>query len=483
MILFQPIFLVIGILLSTLGCAMMVPALYDLIAGEKEWVIFFVSAGFTLFTGVAMTLASRSPAHNLSIKQAFILTTGSWVALTAFSALPFVLSTDLNMSYTDAFFEAMSGITTTGSTVITGLDNLPPGILLWRGLLQWLGGLGIIVMAIAVLPMLQVGGMQAFRVEAFDTAGNILPRATQISGTLITIYFLITLAAFIAYAMADMPIFDSAVHAMTTVATGGFSTRDASLGHYDNALIESIAIIFMILGSLPFLLYIRMVKSNSLAIFRDSQVRWFFAILAIATILAWMSQSGGGHRVGILEFRDAIFSVVSIMTGTGYSTYPYDNWGPFAIVLFFFVMFIGGCAGSTSCGIKIFRFQILYETIKQRVLTFTQPNRIAIPQFNGAPLPESVPAAVTSFLFLFFICFMVISYLLTLLGMDNLTALSSSATALANVGPALGPITGPAGTFKDAPDLAKWILSAGMLIGRLELFAVLVLFSPAFWRS
>ena len=480
---FQPIFLVIGILLSTLGCAMMLPALYDLAIGNKEWTIFFVSSVFTLFTGVAMTLSSRGPAQTLTIKQAFILTTASWVALTAFSAIPFVLSTDLEMSYTDAFFEAMSGITTTGSTVITGLDNLPKGILLWRGLLQWLGGLGIIVMAIAVLPMLQVGGMQAFRVEAFDTAGNILPRATQISGTLTSIYFLVTLAAMISYAMAGMEPFDSAVHAMTTVATGGFSTHDASLGHYDNTTIEIIAIIFMMLGSLPFLLYIKMIKSDNFAIFRDGQVRWFFGFIATFTVLAWMSQSGGGHRVGILEFRDAIFNVVSVMTGTGYVTVDYNDWGTFAVTLFFFTTFVGGCAGSTSCGIKIFRFQILYETVKQRILTFTQPNRIAIPQFNGVPLPASVPNAVMSFFFMFFVSFIIIAYLLTLFGLDDLTALSSSATALANVGPALGPITGPAGTFQPLPDAAKWLLSAAMLLGRLELFAVLVLFSPAFWRG
>jgi len=480
---FQPIFLVIGILLSTLGCAMMLPALYDLVVGNKEWTIFIVSAGFTLFTGVAITLASRGPASNLTIKQAFVLTTASWLALTAFSAIPFTLSAELHMSYTDAFFEAMSGITTTGSTVITGLDGLPRGILLWRGLLQWLGGLGIIVMAVAVLPMLQVGGMQAFRVEAFDTAGNILPRARQISGSLISIYFTITFAGMVSYNLSGMPLFDSAVHAMTTVATGGYSTHDSSLGHYDNSLIEIVAIIFMILGSMPFLLYVKMVKNDIFSIFRDGQVRWFFSFISILTILAWMSQSGGGHRVGILEFRDAIFNVVSVMTGTGFATVDYDSWGTFAVTLFFFVTFVGGCAGSTSCGIKIFRFQILYETIKQRILTYTQPNRIAIMQFNGAPLPESVSGAVLNFFFLFFLCFIVISYLLTLFGLDNLTALSSCATALANVGPGLGPITGPAGTYQPLPDGAKWILSAAMLLGRLELFAVLVIFSPTFWRG
>ncbi len=462
---------------------MLVPALYDLAVGQQEWTAFVISAGITLFTGIGMTLASRGRAHNLTIKQAFILTTFSWLALTAFSAIPFTLSAELKMSYTDAFFEAMSGITTTGSTVITGLDDLPQGILLWRGLLQWLGGLGIIVMAIAVLPMLQVGGMQAFRVEAFDTAGSILPRAAQMSGTLISIYLIITLCAIVSYSLAGMPLFDSTVHAMTTVATGGFSTHDASLGHYDDAMIETTAIIFMILGSLPFLLYIRMVKSNRFAIFQDSQVHWFFGFVAVLTLLAWMSQSGGGHKVGILEFRDAVFNTISVMTGTGYATVAFDNWGTFAITLFFFTMFVGGCAGSTSCGIKIFRFQILFETIKQRILTFTQPNRIAIPQFNGAPLPDTVPNAVMSFFFLFFMIFLMMSFVLTLFGLDNLTALSSAATALTNVGPGLGPIVGPAGTFKPLPDAVKWILSAGMLLGRLELFAVLVMFTPAFWRG
>ncbi len=477
----RPVLLVIGILLTSLGCAQMLPAIYDLSVGNDHWEVFAVSSTITLFFGIVMTLASGGHTGTISIRQAFVLTAGSWMALTAFGALPFVLSPTLNMSYTDAFFEAMSGITTTGSTVMTGLDKAPPGILLWRGELQWIGGLGVIVMAVAVLPILKVGGMQFFRVESFDTSGKILPRATQISGALTLVYVILTLICAIAYNLAGMNRFDAVVHAMTTVATGGMSTHDASFGHFDSLNIELIAITFMILGSLPFLLYVKMLQGHRTSLITDAQVLGFFKILALAIFLAWTAQATSGHEPGLLELRDAAFSVVSIMTGTGYTTVDYSRWGAFSITLFFVIMFIGGCSGSTSCGIKIFRFQVLYANLKIGARRILHPNGVFIPHYNGQKLSENVIQSVMAFFFLFIVSFLSIAFVLTLFGLDIVTALSAAATSLANVGPGLGDV-GPAGNFADLPDAVKWILSYTMLLGRLEIFALLIFVLPNFWK-
>ncbi len=476
----RPVLLVIGLLLATLAIAEMLPVVYDLSAGNPDWIAFALSATFTFFVGIALVTANWGAEKALSIQQAFVLTVGAWVALTVFGAIPFVLSS-LQLSFADAVFEAMSAITTTGATVISGLDKQPPGILIWRALLQWLGGLGVIVMAIAVLPMLKVGGMHLFRVEAFDTAGKILPRATQISGSLTIIYAAITLACGIAYVLAGMPAFDATVHAMTTVATGGMSSRDASIGYYDSAAIEFVSIVFMIIGSLPFLLYVRALRGRPLLLVQDSQVRWFFGFVFVFTLLAWMSQATGGHEVGALELRDAMFSVVSIMTGTGYVTVDYSAWSTFAVALFFCITFIGGCSGSTSCGIKVFRFQVLFESIKHTSATYLYPNRVFIPRYNGRRIPADVMRSVGNFFFAFFASFVLIAIALSLQGLDAVTALSATATAMANVGPGLGEVVGPAGNFAPLPDGAKWLLTFAMLLGRLEVFTVLALLVPSFW--
>lgn len=482
MINLRPVMFVVGSLLTVLGLTMSVPALVDLFSAKPtEWPAFLGAMATTLFIGSALAFANRAKRPEFTIKQAFLMTVLSWTMLTAFSALPFWFSTQ-NTSYTDAFFEAMSGLTTTGATVMTKLDQLPYAINLWRGLLQWLGGLGIIVMAIAVLPMLQVGGMQLFKVEAFETTDKILPRATQISGVLVLVYVALTFICLAAYAIAGMKFTDAVMHSMTTVATGGFSSYDASFAAFQSTTIELICIVFMILGSLPFLLYVRAVQGNPMALVKDSQVRWFFSFAAIFVALGWASQ-GNITAIGWPQLEGSAFNVISIMTGTGYATTDYTTWSFFAVVLFFFVMFVGGCAGSTSCGIKIFRFQIVYQTIRTRILTFAQPNRVVVPYYNGAPMPDTVSGSVMSFLFLFILSFFVSAALVNATGVDIVTSLSTAASALANVGPALGNIAGPAGTYQPLNDTAKWILSFTMLLGRLELFTVLVLFMPAFWRT
>ncbi|MAF96607.1 MAG: potassium transporter TrkH [Rhodospirillaceae bacterium] len=479
---FRPIFLVIGILLATLALIMLIPAAVDFLAGNPDWEVFAISSGVTLFVGVAMALTSRAGVMNLSIRQAFLMTTLSWLTLTFFASLPFVYS-QLGLGFTDAFFEAMSGITTTGSTVIIGLDGLTTGILLWRALLQWLGGIGIIVMAIAVLPILKVGGMQLFRMESSDQSEKALPRTAQIASAIGVIYLLLTVACAGAYWLAGMNGFEAFAHAMTTIATGGFSTSDGSIGYFDSAWIDSIATVFMIIGALPFLLYLRTLQGNFSALFSDSQVQWFLSMVAAVVIMSagWLWLENGLEPVFAL--RLASFNTVSIITGTGYATSDFSLWGSFALPIFFFIMFIGGCAGSTTCGIKVFRFQVLYAAARTQIHHLLQPHGVFIPYYNRRPISDEVIVSVLSFFFMWFLSFSLLALALGMLGLDFLTAFSAAASAIANVGPALGPIVGPSGTFQSLSDEAKWLLSGGMLLGRLELFTVIVLFSRSFWRG
>ncbi len=481
MIEFRPVIFLLGILLSILAVAMVIPAVVDALVGHPDWQVFTAAAGTALFIGVSMMLMAGSGWRGFSLRQAFIMTNLAWLVIAIFGALPFAFS-ELELSVTDAFFESMSGVTTTGATVIVGLDNAPPGILLWRAILQWLGGIGIIVMAVAILPMLQVGGMQLFRVEAFET-DKVLPRAAQIAGGIGIIYVSLTAIAAIVLWVLGMSGFEAVVHAMTSLATGGFSTSDASLAHFDSAAIDWSICAFMILGSMPFVLYLRMARGNLRAILHDSQVRWLMVILAVSILLtaAWLLSKD--ILDGTDSLRYAAFNVISIMTGTGYSTAAFDTWGGFVMALMFVLMFIGGCAGSTTCGIKIFRFQVLHATATAQFKRLLQPHGVFFPYYNKKPIPEQVAESVMGFFFLFITCFALLAAGLGLFGLDFVTAVSGAASAIANVGPGLGDIIGPSGTFTTLPDGAKWLLAAGMLLGRLELFTVLVLITPAFWRG
>ncbi len=478
----RPILLVVGALLSTLSVTMLLPMIADLAAGNEDWQSFALSAVITVFVGVSMILTNQVGRFRVNLRQAFLLTATSWLALTLFASIPFALA-DLDMSFTDAFFEAMSGITTTGSTVMWELDDAPPGILLWRGLLQWMGGIGIIVMAMAVLPVLQVGGMQLFRLESSDTSEKALPRATQIAGAIGTVYFVMTVACALLYWAFGMTGFEAIIHAMTTIATGGFSTSDDSIGKFDSGLIDATATVFMLLGSLPFLLYLKFVRGDLLAILRDSQVQWFLSMVALAavTMFLWLWLANG--LTPGLAARYSTFNVVSIITGTGYSTADYGLWGTFAVTVFFLLMFTGGCAGSTTCGIKIFRYQVLYETAKAQLGRLLQPHGVFIAYYNGKPISEQVQVSVMAFFYIYAVSFGFLAMALGIMGLDFLTSVSGAATAIANVGPGLGERIGPSTHFGTLPDAAKWLLSFGMLLGRLELFTILILFTPAFWRA
>lgn len=479
---FRPVFYIAGWLLCTLAILMFVPAAVDAGYGHQSWAAFLEAASVTLFIGVALILGNQQRKLTLNLRQAFAFTTLVWVFIAFFAALPFAFA-PIKMSFTDALFESMSGITTTGSTVLVNLENTPKGILLWRSILQWLGGIGIIVFAMAVLPILRVGGMQLFRTEAFDTPEKVLPRTVQLAAMIGSVYLGMSMIAVLSLWAAGMTFFDAVCHAMTSIATGGFSTRDQSIGAYDNHLIHWLIIIFMLAGSLPFIAYIELLRRNPRPILQDSQIRVFFAIIGVSVTIAFLWLWSTREPFMGDALTKAAFNVISVMTGTGYATAPYDGWGGLSFILVLTLMFVGGCAGSTSCGIKIFRFQVAYAIGRTQMQKLMQPHGVFIPYYNRRPIPDEVATAVMGFFFLFVLSFAILALALAMLGLDPITALSAAATSIANVGPGLGEIVGPAGNFKPLPDPAKWLMTAGMLIGRLEIFSVLILFTPQFWRG
>lgn len=478
----RPVGYVIGLLVAVLGLAMFVPLLVDVAEGREQWPVFLQSAFITILGGTAIALACASGVREgLTIQQTFLLTTTVWVALPAFGALPFVLgATDARA--VDAVFEAMSGMTTTGATVFSGLDTLPKGLLIWRAILQWLGGIGIIVVAMVFLPELRVGGMQIFKSESFDTLGKILPRAGQIATQISGIYVAFTLICALIYLYFGMNLFDATSHAMTTISTGGFANYDASFSTFSGPL-EYAAAIFMILAALPFVRYVQLINGNPLALHRDPQVRGFVMTVAVLVLLLVVLLEEDVHFGLEQALREALFNVTSIISGTGYASVDYMQWGSFAVVLFFFIGLIGGCAGSTACSIKIFRYQLLFASIRSQLQRIRSPHGIFTPRYDGKPVAEDVLASVMSFFMFFVVTLGVVAVALSLTGLDFVTSVSGAAAALGNIGPGLGDIIGPAGNFATLNDTAKWILIAAMLIGRLELMVVYVLFTVTFWKA
>ena len=478
----RPVAYVIGLLVACLGIAMFLPMLVDIAEGRGHWPVFLESAIITILAGGLVALASANAVREgLTIQQTFLLTTGVWVALPLFGALPFLLGAT-EARFVDAFFEAMSGLTTTGSTVFSGLDTLPKGLLLWRGILQWLGGIGIIVVAMVFLPELRVGGMQIFRTEAFDTMGKILPRATQISSSISTIYVSLTLLCALCYMIAGMDAFDATVHALTTVSTGGFSNYDASFGQFSGAP-EYVASVFMILAALPFVRYVQLTATRTPQPLRDSQIRTFLLTIAVLVVTTTMSLLWIFPHHPEQAFREALFNITSIISGTGYASVDYMQWGPFLIMLFFLIGLIGGCAGSTACSVKVFRYQLLFASVRVQLQRIRAPHGVFVLRYEGRPVSDEVLSSVMSFFTFFVVSLGVLSVALSLTGLDFITSVSGAATALANVGPGLGDQIGPAGNFAGLNDTAKWMLSFAMLAGRLELLAVFALFTLRFWRA
>lgn len=478
----RPVGYVIGLLVGVLGLAMVLPMAVDLYEGLGHWPAFLQSAILTFLTGGLIALSCQSSKREgLTIQQTFLLTTGVWVALPVFGALPFLMG-QTDSSFVDAFFEAMSGLTTTGSTVLSGLDEMPKGMLLWRGILQWLGGIGIIVVAMVFLPELRVGGMQIFRSEGFDTFGKILPRATQISSRISVIYLSLTVVCGIAYKLAGMNFFDATVHAMTTIATGGFANYDASFGAH-TAASEYVAVVFMLLAALPFVRFVQLMSGSAQPLFRDSQIRAFLATALVIVVMLTLWQMLHSGQRSEEAFRKVLFNTVSILTGTGYASADYMVWGGLPITVLFFTGLIGGCAGSTACSIKVFRYQLLFSAITVQLRQIRSPRGIFSPRYNGQRVGDDVMSSVISFFVFFIVSMGLLAVGLGLTGLDFTTSVSGAAAALANIGPGLGDIIGPAGNFASLNDTAKWLLITGMLIGRLELLAVYAILMPQFWRA
>ncbi len=479
---YKTVFFAIGVLLIILGAFMLIPFFTQFIYGEKSST-FLSSASVTVFIGILLVLTNLEENKKLNLQQAFLLTTLSWFSIAIFGCLPFLLS-DLKLSFIDSFFESMSGITTTGSTIMTNLDNMPKSILIWRSILQWLGGIGVIVMAITILPLLNVGGMQLFRMESSDTTEKILPRTREVTLIISIIYLALTFFCGIAYWLAGMNIFDSIAHSMTTIATGGFSTYSGSIGYFQNPKIEIVSIIFIILGSIPFIAYLKFVKEDRKIFFKDSQIKGLVYILLFSVLLMLFYLMLTNNEYTFLEnLRISTFNVVSILSGTGYITSDFSLWGKFPLIFFLFLMFVGGCAGSTTCGIKIFRFQILKIFVLNQIKKLIYPNGIFPMKYNNKKISNTFIYSIIGFVFLYFFIFFILATILSLNGLDFVTSLSGSASAISNVGPGLGDVIGPNGNFSDLPNFSKLSLSLGMLLGRLELFAVLILFFPSFWKN
>ena len=476
---YKTVFFTLGILQIILGIFMFIPIIAQFFYQEIDS-SFFGASIVTIIFGTLFFLSNLDHENKLNLQQAFLLTALSWLSVAIFGSLPFFFS-NLDFSFTNAFFESMSGITTTGSTIIENLENMPKSILLWRAILQWLGGIGIIIMAITLMPIMNVGGMQLFKISSNDSSEKVLPKSKEIAVRLIYIYSALTMMCALTYYVFGMSFFDSITHSMTTLATGGFSNYNESIGFFDSLAIEISAMFFIILGSLPFISYIKFINGNKDIFFSDTQIITFFKIIFISIIILSIYLIFNNSET--YNIRSIFFNVISILTGTGYVNAQFDNWGGFSLLIFLSLMFIGGCAGSTTCGVKIFRFQILYLFITNQLKKIIYPKGVFIIKYNQSSIDEKFISSIISFIFFYFVIFLVLTALLSLTGLDFVTAISGAATSISNVGPGLGSEIGPNGNFSSLPDVSKWILSLGMILGRLELFAILVLFLPSFWRN
>ncbi|MBN8412510.1 MULTISPECIES: TrkH family potassium uptake protein [Halomonas] len=477
-----PVLKVLSVLWLVLALFMLLPWGVLLWEGDSDAPAFARSLLTVLATVlVCWWLTWRIPVE-LKTRQMFVLTTLSWLSISGFASLPLVLGAP-HLTLTNAVFESVSAITTTGSTILTDIDGLSDGLKLWRGLMQWLGGIGIIVMGIAILPFLKVGGMRLFQTESSDWSDKVMPRTGGIAKATLGIYVFGTLAATLAYAIGGMTPLDAVVHAMTSASTGGFANSDASFGAYaDQPHLLWLATLFMLLGALPFVLYIRCLRGAPLALWRDEQVRGLLWLLVVVIVALTLYRVWRGEP-GFMALTHTAFNVVSVVTTTGYASDDYSQWGPFAAMAFFYLTFVGGCSGSTSGGMKIFRFQVAIKMLLSQLRFLIHTHGVFVSRYNGVPLSDEISRGVVAFSFFFFLTIAGLALALGLLGLDLVTALTGAATAVTNVGPGLGDIIGPAGNFSTLPDAAKWLLCVGMLMGRLEILTVLVLLTPMFWRK
>ena len=478
----KPIALVLGTVICAVGFLLFIPMFTEIIYKTESWQAYAVPILLYLIVGGSLVIINKNIELKISIKEAFIITVLSWILLAILCAVPFVY-TQSGLDIVDAFFESMSGITTTGATILQNLDELPKGILIWRSLLQWLGGIGIVVIALFILPFLRIGGMQLFHLEGDDPYEKFLPKISSVISKIFIIYVSLTFILFGLYFVNGMSIFDAITHSFTTISTGGFSTHNNSFAFFDNQSILIIAIIFMILGSLPFLVIAQTSFKNLFATFKDHQVRIFLIILLLSIFIIYFFAQKYLEGNSFSKIITISFNTISIISGTGYVSTNFENWGNYASVLFLILMFIGGCAGSTTGGLKVFRFQILFKYISLHLKRMLKPHAVIATHFNGKKVNESTFESVMSFFFIYIFTFAMSALLLSFSGMDFLTCFSAAASAISNVGPGLGSVIGPEGNYSSLTDYSKIILVFTMFLGRLEMLTILILFLPSFWKD
>lgn len=478
---FRPIAYVFGLILIVLAILMLVPFAVDFGAGDENATALLFSALITGGVGGLLALASASGVRGaFDIRQAYLLTAVIWFGVPAFGALPFMLGVP-HLAFTEAYFEAVSGITTTGATVIYGLDTMPAGMNLWRGLLNATGGLGIAFVAMIFLPVMRVGGMQFFRTEGFDTFGKALPRATDIAKQLLGVYLGLIVIAALTFSAIGMTPLDASVHAMAAIATGGFSPRDVSFNAYAGAG-EYFGALFMFLGSLPYVRYVQLVNGDSRPLWRDSQVRAYIKVLAMAvgsvTLWRWMTSDMEFEDV----FRESLFNLTSIMSSTGFFSGSFPVWGGYMLVVAFLIGMIGACSGSSAAGLTVFRVQLVWAALVQQVRQIVTPGRVAPVKYEGRTVEPDVLDALILYVSGYVLTLGVLTVAMTLTGVDPTSSLFAVWTALGNIGYGFGPLVERTGTFVDFPDTAKWIMTLAMLLGRLGLLAIFVLVLPRFWQ-
>jgi trk system potassium uptake protein TrkH len=477
----RPVAYVIGRILIVLAILMLAPALIDWRAGLENGTAFLASASITGVVGGALTLSTANAlGRALDTRQAYLLTAGIWFAVPFFGALPFHIGApglDLN----DAYFEAVSGITTTGATVIFGLDELPIGMNLWRGMLNWLGGLGIAFIAMIFLPLMRVGGMQFFRTEGFDTFGKALPRATDIARQLLVVYVGLTVICIAVYSAIGMTALDAIVNGFSTIATGGFSPSDMSFSKYSGAG-EYAGALFMILGSLPYIRYVQLVNGSARPLWEDSQARAYLRWLAYAvlSVTLWRVWTTGDPVEP--TFRVALFNLTSIMSSTGFFSGSFPTWGGFMLVVAFVIGVVGGCSGSSAAGLSVFRVQLVIAVLGREIRRIGRPSSVDPIRYDGRGVEEDVLNALILFVSSYILILGVMSVAMALTGVDPVSSIFAVWTALGNIGYGFGPLVERTGTFIDFPDAAIAIMSVCMILGRLGLLAVLLLVLPAFWR-
>ncbi|ANS84073.1 TrkH family potassium uptake protein [Vibrio scophthalmi] len=480
MVNFRPVLFVIGLVLSKLALFMYVPTLVAFFSGTSGFIEFGQSLIITHVAAFLCLSIGRTANFKLSVRDMFLITSLVWTIASAFAALPFVFIN--HISFTDAYFETMSGITTTGSTVLSGLDNMAPSILLWRSILQWLGGIGFIVMAVAVLPMLNVGGMKLFQTESSDWSDKSSPRAKTVAKNIVLVYLILTGLCMIGFLLSGMTVFEAINHSFTTLSTGGYSTSDGSMNHFSHSAHWN-ATLFMFLGGLPFLLFVSaLTKRHPSILLKDAQVRGFTYLFLGSSLIvsAWLVIH---NDYAVLDaLRVSMFNIVSVVTTTGFGLEDFTAWGALPTTVFAFLLMVGACSGSTSGGIKIFRIQIAMTLLHKQMMKLVHPSGVFVQRYNQRPVNDDIVRSVVAFCLVYFLTIIFVAGCLSSLGLDPTTSISGAVTAVANVGPGMGAHIGPTGNFASLPDTAKWILSFGMLMGRLEILTILVLFFPAFWR-